>query len=218
MKIITLFIITLSRILAILPSYVLAQCQRDVKITFYGWPDNGGNAKVSGSCGGRTKAGGKFHPAILSFTLKSSSITWAHIKQELEPLKIPLPSQQPAGSSLAAKSFMSLISRNLRVSRICVEHAVRFTPLVLKEAIENSNIVYVAEDDKANSNDIRVDIFIGSNTANGGRLVQKCERTLTPGDKQTIIRKGGNAFPVDCKCSYNGWSPCMLILFLPPPF
>lgn len=48
------------------------------------------------------------------------------IKQESELTKTLLPLQQPMGSTPTVKSSMSLISGNLRATRIRVEHAVRF--------------------------------------------------------------------------------------------
>ena len=88
-----------------------------------------------------------------------------------------------------------------------MEHAVQLTVLVLNWAMEDPNIFYVTDDDKAN-NAIRIDIYIGSNTANAGSLVQACEDSLTrDGYKQTIIRNVKNEFTVDCKCSYNNQIP-----------
>lgn len=59
------------------------------------------------------------------------------VKQESELTKTLLPLQQPMGSTPTVKSSMSLISRNLRATRIRVEHAVRFTTLELNMAMED---------------------------------------------------------------------------------
>lgn len=105
-----------------------------------------------------------------------------------------------------------------------MEHAVRFTTtLELIETMEDPDTVYVIGDDKQDGHGIRIDIWIGSNTADGGSLVKNCESTLTPSQKQTIIRNVGSGFPVDRKCSYDNWTPyiscsCMLIPIFPPFF
>lgn len=94
--------------------------------------------------------------------------------------------------------------------RIRVEHAVQFTTtLELIETMEDPDTVHVIGDDKQDGHGIRIDIYIGSNTANGGRLVQDCEDVLTPSQRQAIIRNVGSGFPVDRKCSYDDWTPCI---------
>ncbi|MCJ1463378.1 hypothetical protein MMC07_001985 [Pseudocyphellaria aurata] len=83
----------------------------------------------------------------------------------------------------------------MRALRICAENAVRFT--VLNEAMNETNTAYVTVNDKARGNGIHIDIFIGSNKANGGKYVKRCEDALTPLAKQTIIRGGEGDFPVN---------------------
>lgn len=213
MNIIIFFVISLSHILAIFPSCVQAICQqqKNVMITFYAWPDNNDGAHIRGGCG-RTAAGGTFRLITSLVTLQSMSIIWIHFKQESEPTKTPWRSQQPVGSTTNAKSSMSLIWRNMLATRICVQDApVWFTTLILNETMEDSDPVYEI------GNGVHIDIFIGSNQANGGQRVTDCEDALTPPGNdysQIIIRKGGGELPsnlpVNSKSSYNNWSPYVL--------
>lgn len=97
-------------------------------------------------------------------------------------------------------------------TRISVQDVpVRFTTLILNEAMEDSDPVYGI------GNGIHIDIFIGSNQADSGRRVTDCEEALTPRGNdysQIIIRKGGGEFPsnlpVNGKPSYNNWTPYVL--------
>lgn len=83
----------------------------------------------------------------------------------------------------------------MRVSRIRVEIAVRLTALNL--TMNETNTAYVTVNDKTQGNGIHIDIFIGSNKANRGKFVKRCEDALTPQVRQMITRGGGNKFPVN---------------------
>lgn len=53
------YLISLFQSLTLLPSYVQAACaEQKVGVTFYGFPDNNGNAKIGQYCG-RKFAGGE---------------------------------------------------------------------------------------------------------------------------------------------------------------